>query len=95
VKPKPLSKAAFAALEKCWTAQLPVSAGGKAGMPAQAIGPKKVVDRLVAAGLIERAEVYLGGRFPVTIIGWRLTNLGSLVYCENCRDVEIPDGEGQ
>ena len=45
---------------------------------------------LVSEGLLEGAEVELGGRFPVVVKGLRLTEAGRLAYCLSCDDEEEP-----
>ncbi len=74
-------------LEKAFEASINAAFGG-VGL----IQPRgtKLADKLVTDGYLERAEVKLGGRFPVTIRGYGLTLLGNLVYCTSC-DVE-PSG---
>lgn len=44
----------------------------------------KAAEKLVSDGLISKAKTTLGGRFPVTIEGYELTELGRLTYCTSC-----------
>jgi len=41
----------------------------------------KVAKKLVADGYLEEGQTVLGGRFPVTIKGYRLTHAGRFAYC--------------
>jgi hypothetical protein len=47
-------------------------------------GRSKYLSRLIEQGLIVATETTLGGRFPVTIKGFELTQLGRLTYCAEC-----------
>lgn len=51
----------------------------------------KAAERLADAGYLERVEVTVGGRFPVTVKGYALTHLGRSTYCATCPD---PDAQG-
>lgn len=35
-------------------------------------------------GLVEPMQRTFGGRFPVTVSGWQLTELGRILYCSSC-----------
>ena len=41
----------------------------------------KHIEELEAEGLAQRIEIRLGGRFPVTIKGWRISPAGHMTYC--------------
>lgn len=42
---------------------------------------KALADKLVKDGLLVESEVVFGGRSPVTVKGYELTELGRLTYC--------------
>ncbi len=44
----------------------------------------KLAQKLEKDGLLQTASTTLGGRFPVTITGYRLTHAGRLLYCGTC-----------
>lgn len=46
----------------------------------------KLAAGLVGDGFLEEASYTLGGQFPVTVRGYRLTHLGRLTYCISCED---------
>ena len=46
----------------------------------------KLATELVESGYLQESYVKLGGRFPVTITGFSLTEMGRITYCESCRD---------
>ena len=51
--------------------------------------PKKMTDRLVKAGLVERRTHQFRDRFgTVTINGCVLTSAGHLAYCMSCDDAD-------
>jgi len=51
----------------------------------------KLAEVLVEKGALQRAETVLGGRFPVTIKGYRLTHAGRFLYCStSCQKDESP-----
>jgi len=54
-------------------------------LPAQ-IGKSKLVATLHERELIEPMTRILGGSgaFPLRVEGWRLTQRGHVMYCENC-----------
>ena len=41
----------------------------------------KLAQKLVADGLLREVELNLPGRFPVTLRGYELTQLGNAMYC--------------
>lgn len=52
----------------------------------------KLAAKLADEGYLHWREIRLGGRFPITIAGYELTELGRLTYCycasERCADEE-------
>lgn len=54
-------------------------------LPAQ-IGKSKAVAALNNRGYIEPMVVTLPGIFPMTVRGWKLTEAGRLIYCQNCTE---------
>lgn len=44
----------------------------------------KIAKKMTEEGLIHLRSVNLPGRFPVTIEGYELTELGRLTYCSTC-----------
>jgi len=48
-------------------------------LPAQ-IGASKTVVQLAERGYIAPLTKILGSRFPVTVVGWELTQRGRIVY---------------
>lgn len=44
----------------------------------------ELADKLVADGLLRKSEEILGGRLPVRLKGYELTELGRLAYCMTC-----------
>lgn len=54
-------------------------------LPAQFAKSRNLtLDMLEDRGMIVKLEMTLGGRFPVRIEGWGLTNYGRIVYCGSC-----------
>jgi len=49
----------------------------------------KLAKQLADEGLILEETVKLGGRLPVTITGYRLTEFGRITYCMTCKDEEL------
>ena len=50
---------------------------------------QKLAEKMVADGLLAEKTIILGGRFPVTVKGFELTEFGRMTYCMGC---EPPDG---
>lgn len=48
-------------------------------------GRGKVIEKLVAGGLLRKKSERLGGRFPITIEGYELTSFGRVSYCMTCQ----------
>jgi len=45
----------------------------------------ELADKMVADGLLRKAEITLpGGPFPVRVEGYELTHAGRLAYCREC-----------
>lgn len=44
----------------------------------------KLAVKLCDEGFLQTAKIVLGGRFPVTIEGYRLTHAGRCLYCASC-----------
>ena len=78
-----LTKRDLAVLEKAFAAEI------ADWLPMQT--RSKRAPQLVASGHLEEIERHLGGRFPVVVRGYALTQRGHLVYCESCK--EDSDGE--
>jgi hypothetical protein len=77
-----MTKKELQILEKCFTSEIN-HAIEKTPFPAQ-FGRKKPSSSLLkleAEGYIRRVTETLGGRFPVRIDGWALTELGRVEYC--------------
>jgi hypothetical protein len=51
----------------------------------------RVYDDLRDAGLVEHGQNTIGGRFPVVVSGWYLTQAGRLAYCLGCSPVSETD----
>lgn len=51
----------------------------------------KLAQELENGGYLKKETIVLGGRFPVTVSGYRLTLLGNFAYCisDRCAD-DIP-----
>lgn len=49
------------------------------------VGKSQVVKKLVRDGYLQPAEQILSGRFPVTIRGHILTELGRITYCTEAK----------
>jgi hypothetical protein len=56
-------------------------------------GKRKVFCDLVAQGLLVEVEQTLGGRFPVKLSGFVLTEAGRYRYCAGCKDTEAQHGQ--
>ena len=44
----------------------------------------KIYTELEADGMVKKDTRTFGGRFPVKVTGWTLTNKGRLLYCQAC-----------
>jgi hypothetical protein len=81
-----VNKRDLALLERIFAADIDQAINNKPRMPVQ-IGGKRI-EELERQGYVQRVEVMLGGRFPVTVKGWDLTSLGHITYCMSCDDTE-------
>jgi hypothetical protein len=63
----------------------------KSGIPGLLQTKSALAKKLAADGLLAHRELDYGGRFPVVIRGYSLTELGRLTYCMSCADED--DGE--
>ena len=72
-------------LEKCFEAEMASAMGSRVSALVQS-KPNNTVNVLVAKGMIHCAEEVLPGRFPMKIVGYLLTPLDHLTYCEQCKD---------
>lgn len=76
-----MKKAEFSLLEKVYAAEVDSALTGRPDV-VQARG--KVAQALEEQGMIQRATRELGGRLPMTVDGFVLTDLGRLTYCTSC-----------
>lgn len=51
----------------------------------------KQMERLKAEGYVQEMTATLGGRFPITVTGWTLTEFGRFTYCMSCPDDETEE----
>jgi hypothetical protein len=65
-------------LEKAFIAELEEAAGISVGLMQS---KSKLVEQLVQNGYLVKDRKTIGGRFPVTVHGYRLTHLGRITYC--------------
>lgn len=77
-----LTKAEYLALEKCFSAEISTALNGHP-LPFQS--KAKVMEQLERRGFVVKVSEIIGGRFPVAINGWTLTERGRLAYCLNCK----------
>lgn len=68
-------------LERAFSAEIE---GSLADLPPVMQTRSKLADKLVEDGLLLKVEATLGGRFPVTINGFMLTEAGRIAYCYAC-----------
>lgn len=76
-----LTKAEYLALEKCFSAEISAAINDHP-LPFQS--KAKVMAELERRGFVIKVSEILGGRFPMAINGWTLTERGRLVYCLHC-----------
>jgi len=83
-----MDKRSLDLLEKAFAAEINGALEGGLGLLQTR---SKLADKLVESGHLVKATVRLGGRFPVTIEGYRLTILGNATYCfsDRCGDEEV------
>jgi hypothetical protein len=73
-----MDKRSMQLLEKAFIAEIEEGAHGVLGL----IQTKsKLAQKLEAEGYLVKDQHTYGGRFPVTVHGYRLTHLGRLTYC--------------
>lgn len=71
-------------LERLFAAEVDAAVGPR---PSPIVHVNNATIRALAEqGLAQPATETLGGRFPVTISGYVLTELGRMVYCMTCED---------
>jgi hypothetical protein len=68
-------------LEKAFIAEFEEGAHGVIGVMQT---KSKVALKLVEEGYLVKDSQTIGGRFPVTVHGYRLTHLGRTTYCVGC-----------
>jgi hypothetical protein len=76
-----LAKSQLAMLEKVFEAEI----NGRLPFQTKA----KTATELVESGHLEHGEEMIHG---VRVEGYWLTELGRMIYCQSCADVEIPPG---
>lgn len=83
-----MDKRSLDLLEKAFEAEIN---GALEGHPGLLQTRSKLAQKLEADGYLVKDAVRIGGRFPVTIEGYRLTILGNATYCfsDRCRDEEV------
>lgn len=73
-----VNKRELALLERAFAAEIQAALEGGPGL----IQPKgKLIDKLVADGLLCHVSETLSGHPPITLRGYELTHLGRFVYC--------------
>lgn len=71
----------LALLEKAFAAEID-AAVSKGGIHLMQTEQTELADKMVADGLLLKAEITLpGGPFPVRVEGYELTHAGRLAYC--------------
>lgn len=80
-----LNKAEYLALEKCFSAEISAALNGHP-LPFQS--KAKIMNQLESRGFVVKVSEILGGRFPMAINGWTLTERGRLAYCLHCEEGE-------
>jgi hypothetical protein len=75
-----MTKAELKVLERVFTAEI------DGALPAQF--KSKLLPEMEKAGYVVQIEETLGGRFPVKIKGWALTELGRMTHCASCGEIE-------
>lgn len=73
-----MTKPELALLEKAFEAEIE---GALKHGPRLFQSKSNLAKKLVAKGYLVESEAVLGGRFPVRIKGYELTELGRLEYC--------------
>lgn len=68
-------------LEKAFIAEFEEGAHGMLGVMQT---KSKLAEKLTEEGYLYKDKQTIGGRFPVTVHGYRLTHLGRITYCTSC-----------
>ena len=76
-----MNKRELALLEKAFSLEIEAALNGVSDLMKT---KSKLADDLVIGGYLIKAKDQLCGRFPVTIEGYRLTDLGRMTYCKTC-----------
>ncbi|MCG6574893.1 hypothetical protein EGM97_09255 [Pseudomonas sp. AF32] len=76
-----MAKSVFTMLEKVFAAEI------EGRLPYQT--KSKLAAKMEEFGYLQFGSERMG---IVTVSGYYLTNAGRLAYCEECRDVEVPNG---
>ena len=79
-----MKKAEYAMLEKVFAAEIDGALSHSGIHLYQASKSNKIILKLRDEGYVREATITLGGRFPVEITGWELTDIGRLSYCMAC-----------
>ena len=77
-----MNKREFAMLEKAFEAEVN-GALSRSGL-SMIQTTSKTAEKLVADGLLKRADRLIGGIHPVQVSGFELTHAGRLLYCAMC-----------
>ena len=76
-----MHKADLRLLERCFEAEVSSALNGGIHLFQS---KSKRMEKLEADGYVRKSSVSLGGRYPVTVTGYELTQLGHLAYCTSC-----------
>lgn len=90
-----MDKRSLDMLEKAFEAEI---SGAIDGHPGLLQTRSKLAQKLEADGYLVKDAHTFGGRFPVTVEGYRLTILGNATYCfsDRCADEEAtPNDQNQ
>lgn len=77
-----MNKRELLLLEKAFNAEIGAALSGSGVHLIQT--RSKLALKLVEDGMLAKKTVNMGGRFPMTINGFELTELGRMIYCMNC-----------
>lgn len=80
-----MNKRYLAMLERAFVAEIEAATVGGLGLIQTR---SKLAAELAKAGYLVACERTLGGRFPVVVKGYELTDLGRLTYCQAAHDRE-------
>lgn len=78
-----MDKKSLLLLEKAFSSEIEGALNGSSDVMQTR---SKLAEKLVEDGYLMKAKDRLGGRFPVTIEGYRLTHFGRLTYCASCEE---------